>query len=97
VINALFIGNLSVICAQSSFPDTLYVEPGFTYIDLPQMTSTIWYMPIGVPFGTSESTYDGYFVASVAFNRCENKCNWGELCNCVVSYFTGPLIRVLVV
>lgn len=59
----LFTGNVSVIWTLSSFLDTLYVERAsrtsiFCWVT--QMTSTNWYMPIGV------CTYDGYFLACVA-------------------------------
>jgi hypothetical protein len=63
VIKALFAGNVSLMWTLSSFLDTLYVERAsgtsiFCWVT--QMTSTNWYIPIGV------CTYDGYFVAGVA-------------------------------
>jgi hypothetical protein len=63
VNKALFTGNVGVIWTLSSFLDTLYVaraSPKSIFCWVTQMTSTNWYMPIGV------FTYDCYFVAIVA-------------------------------
>jgi len=63
VNKALFSGKLSVIWTLSSFLDTLYVErasPTSIFCWVTQMTSSSWYMLIGV------CTYDGYFLTGVA-------------------------------
>ena len=75
---ALFTGNVSLILTLSSFLDTVYVERAsrksmFCWVS--QVTSTNWCVYMW-----------WLFCGRCCLNRCENKCNWEELCNCFFAW-----------